>query len=86
VTSTQAADLFTGWPDVAGEAELQAAAGLLGSVIAERYFEYLIRARPGLRPPGARRVTYLHLAFPGDLSGAREREESPGPGTPEPDR
>jgi Helix-turn-helix domain len=27
---------------------------------------------PELRPPGARRVTYLHLAFPGDLSGARD--------------
>lgn len=28
------------------------------------------QTRPELRPPGARRVTYLHLAFPGDLSGA----------------
>jgi hypothetical protein len=130
----QATAMFTGWPDVAGEPELQAAAGLLSSVIAERYFEYLMRwldakpgqppewqeaahfgdtmiyatadeltelarqeaallepfverlVRPGLRPPGARRVTYLHLAFPGDLSGAREREESPEPGPPEPDR
>ena len=25
---------------------------------------------PELRPPGARQVAYLHLAFPGDLSGA----------------
>jgi predicted transcriptional regulator len=25
---------------------------------------------PELRPPGARQVTYLHLAFPGDISGA----------------
>jgi Helix-turn-helix domain len=25
---------------------------------------------PELRPPGARAVTYLHLAFPGDISGA----------------
>jgi predicted ArsR family transcriptional regulator len=32
---------------------------------------------PELRPPGARRVTYLHLAFPGDISGAKEPEESP---------
>ena len=28
------------------------------------------QTHPELRPPGARRVTYLHLAFPGDLSGA----------------
>ena len=27
--------------------------------------------RPELRPPGARQVTYLHLAFPGDLPGAK---------------
>ena len=30
------------------------------------------QTHPELRPPGARQVTYLHLAFPGDLSGARE--------------
>jgi DNA-binding transcriptional ArsR family regulator len=36
----------------------------------DRYVERL--ARPELRPPAARPVTYLHLAFPGDLSGARE--------------
>ena len=30
---------------------------------------------PELRPPGARPVTYLNLAFPGDLSGAAERED-----------
>ena len=29
------------------------------------------QTHPELRPQGARRVTYLHLAFPGDLSGAR---------------
>lgn len=33
----------------------------------ERYLER--QARPELRPPGARRVTYLHLAFPGDATG-----------------
>jgi len=27
---------------------------------------------PGARPPGARTVSYLHLAFPGDLSGTPE--------------
>lgn len=27
---------------------------------------------PELRPPGARRVTFLHLAFPGDVSGAAD--------------
>lgn len=39
------------------------------------------QTHPELRPPGARRVTYLHLAFPGDLSGARAAEppgEPPG--------
>jgi DNA-binding transcriptional ArsR family regulator len=102
---------FTAWP---------AASDLLAGVIAERYFEYLMRwldgkhrepvawqeaaslgdtalyvtadelaelarqeralvdrylerqNRPELRPPGARYVTYLHLAFPGDVSGAAE--------------
>jgi predicted ArsR family transcriptional regulator len=33
------------------------------------------QTRPELRPPGARRVTYLHLAFPGDLSGAPSGEQ-----------
>jgi DNA-binding transcriptional ArsR family regulator len=37
------------------------------------------QTHPELRPPGARRVTYLHLAFPGDLSGAKE---APAPGQP----
>ena len=36
------------------------------------------QTHPELRPPGARRVTYLHLAFPGDLSGAGERAGEPG--------
>jgi DNA-binding transcriptional ArsR family regulator len=126
----RATAMFTGWPDVADEPELQAAAGLLSSVIAERYFESLMRwleakpgeppewqaaahfgdtmiyataaeltelanqeaallepflerlVRPERRPPGARPVTYLHLAFPGDLSGAPERGENPEPGPP----
>jgi predicted transcriptional regulator len=33
------------------------------------------QTHPELRPPGARMVTFLHLAFPGDLSGARPRED-----------
>jgi DNA-binding transcriptional ArsR family regulator len=108
----RATAMFTGWPDVADSPELAAAGGLLRSVIAERYFEWLMdwlevrdsepaewqRAaqfgdtflyltaeeleslghelqammdrfldrltKPELRPPGARRVAYLHLAFP----------------------
>ena len=119
----RATTLFTSWPDVAEGPEAAAASSLLGSVLAERYFEALMRwleakpdqpedwqhaahfgdsmlyvtpeeliglaaetqammdrfldrvEHPELRPPGARQVTYLHLAFPGDLSGAREREE-----------
>ena len=115
----RATALFTQWPDVADTPEFAAAAGLLSSVIAERYFEFLMKwlerkpgepvewqeaahfgdtllyvtaeelkqlaaderalvdrylarqARPELRPPGARLVSYLHLAFPGDVSGAR---------------
>jgi DNA-binding transcriptional ArsR family regulator len=108
----RATAMFTGWPDVADSPELAAAGGLLRSVIAERYFEWVMgwlelrdsepaewqRAaqfgdtvlyltaeelesldheleammdrfldrltKPELRPPGARRVAYLHLAFP----------------------
>jgi hypothetical protein len=104
--------MFTHWPDIADSPEMAAATGLLRSVVAERYFEWLMgwlevrdaepaewqRAaqfgdtflyltaeeleqlgrqqqelldrfldrltRPELRPPGARRVAYLHLAFP----------------------
>ena len=111
----RATTMFTNWPDVVEEPEQQAAAGLLNSVIAERYFERLMRwlerkpdepaewqhaahfgdmmlyltagelldlaekerallepylerlVSPELRPPGARVVTYLQLAFPGDL-------------------
>jgi predicted transcriptional regulator len=106
----QATAMFTAWPDVA--ATPAAAAGLLRSVIAERYIEDLLRwvqerenepaewqaaahfgdtqvyvtaeelaeldiaerklvdrylerqVHPELRPPGARQVSYLHLAFP----------------------
>lgn len=120
----RATTMFTSWPDVAGTPETAAASGLLNTVIAERWFESVMRwleAKPGepaewqhaahfgdtmlyltsgeltglageiqalldryldrlenpeLRPPGARRVTFLHLAFPGDISGA------PDPGQP----
>jgi hypothetical protein len=40
----------------------------------DRFLDRL--TQPELRPPGARAVTYLHLAFPGDISGARQ------PGSP----
>jgi DNA-binding transcriptional ArsR family regulator len=119
----RATALFTSWPDVAEGPEAAAASSLLSSVIAERYFESLMRwldakpdapeqwqhaahfgdsllyvtpeeltdlaaetqammdrfldrlEHPERRPPGARRVTYLHLAFPVDFSGAAERED-----------
>jgi DNA-binding transcriptional ArsR family regulator len=38
--------------------------------LADRYLGRL--ERPELRPDGARLVTFLHVAFPGDLSGAPE--------------
>jgi hypothetical protein len=108
----RATAMFTNLPDVTEGPELAAAAGLLSSVIADRYFEevmqwlevregepeewqraaqfgdtflyltadelaalgertqelvdqYLDRQTdPGARPPGARLVSYLHLAFP----------------------
>jgi DNA-binding transcriptional ArsR family regulator len=45
---------------------------------------YLDRAEHAeLRPPGARLVSYLHLAFPGDLSGAAPGPEGPAPATGE---
>src|SRR5579875_1138641 len=114
----RATTMFTSWPDVPDTPETAVASSLLNAVLAERYFEALMRwldakpseptewqhaahfgdtllyvtaeemlelaretqammdrflARqedPSLRPPGARMVTYLHLAFPGDLSGA----------------
>jgi hypothetical protein len=124
----RATTLFTSWPDVAEGPEAAAASSLLSSVIAERYFEALMRwldakpdqpeqwqraahfgdtmlyvtpeeliglaaetqammdrfldrmEHPELRPPGARPVTYIHLAFPGDLSGAAERGAVAGRG------
>jgi DNA-binding transcriptional ArsR family regulator len=36
----------------------------------DRYLER--QTRPELRPPGARLVTYLHIAFPGDTTGSTE--------------
>lgn len=39
----RATAMFTGWPDVADSPELEAASGLLRGVIAERYFEQLMR-------------------------------------------
>jgi len=120
----RATTLFTSWPDVAEGPEAAAASSLLSSVLADRYFEALMRwldakpdqpeqwqhaaqfgdtmlyvtpeeltelaaetqammdrfldrvAHPERRPPGARRVTYLHMAFPGDLTGAPEREDT----------
>jgi DNA-binding transcriptional ArsR family regulator len=122
----RATTMFTEVPDVAEGPEQQVAAGLFSSLLADRYFEHLMRwlerkpdepeqwqhavpfgdyllyltagelldlaekeralfepyldrlSSPGRRPPGARAVTYLQLAFPGDLSGARE------PGQPAP--
>jgi DNA-binding transcriptional ArsR family regulator len=119
----RATAMFTGWPDVADGAELQAASGLLRGVVAERYFEQLMRwldhrdeeskawqeaahfgdtllyvtaeellelgrqeqalmarflerqTRPELRPPGARLVTHLHLAFPGEGPTVEKRED-----------
>lgn len=112
--------MFTGWPEVADSPELVAASGLLRGVIAERYFEQVMRwlerrdrepeawqeaaqfgdtllwvtaeellelarqeqalmarylerqTSPELRPPGARLVTYLHLAFPDGGTGPEE--------------
>jgi predicted transcriptional regulator len=120
----RATTMFTAWPDVAEGADQAAASGLLATVIAERYFNDLMRwleIRPGesaewqrasqfgdtmlwltadeladlwtrtremvdtyldrlehpeRRPPGARQVTYLHVAHP---------SIAPGP-VPEPDR
>jgi DNA-binding transcriptional ArsR family regulator len=117
----RATTMFTSWPDVAETPEVAAASGLLSTVIAERWFEALMRwleakpdepaewqhaahfgdsmlyltsdelvglaeeiqammdrfldrlENPEARPPGARRVSFLHLAFPGDLSGAPDK-------------
>lgn len=108
----RAAAMLTDWDAIAETPELTAATGLLNTVIAEQYFEQLMRwleasqdeapewrraalfgdrilyvtaeelddlgrrvlelvdehfersVKPELRPPDARLVTYLHLAFP----------------------
>jgi DNA-binding transcriptional ArsR family regulator len=120
----QATAMFTGWPDVADNPELAAAGGLLRAVIAERYFEQLMRwlesrdaesedwqeaaqfgdtllwltpeellelgreeqalvdryvdrqTKAELRPPGARLVSYLHLAFPTEPPDDAEERDS----------
>jgi hypothetical protein len=113
--------MFTGWPDVPDSPELAAASGLLRAVIAERYFEQLMRwlerhdsepaawqeaahfgdtllwvtaeelvelgraeqalmerylerqTKPESRPPGARLVSHLHLAFPTEAAHPDDR-------------
>jgi DNA-binding transcriptional ArsR family regulator len=118
----RATAMFTGWPEVADSPEFAAASGLLRAVIAERYFEQLMRwlesrdaetpewqeaahfgdtllwvtadelralgeeeqalierylerqTQPELRPPDARLVTHLHLAFPTDADAREERD------------
>src|ERR1700728_452320 len=115
----RATSMFTAWDAIAETPEAAAATGLLKTVVAEGYFEQLMRwleaspneppewqdaallgdrilcvtadelaelgrkvrevvdvyferlVKPELRPPGARLVSYLHLAFPNDLN--RER-------------
>ena len=115
----RATSMFTAWDAIAETPEAAAATGLLKTVIAEGYFEQLMRwleaspneppewqdaallgdqilyvtadelaelgrkmrevvgvyferlVKPDLRPPGARLVSYLHLAFPNNLN--RER-------------
>lgn len=129
----RATAMFTNLPDVADDPELAVAADLLSSVIAERYFEDVMRwletrqaepeewqrgaqfgdtylyvtpeelaalgeqsqqmvdryidrqAHPELRPPGARLVAYLHLAFPllrpfGRLPGEAATPDADDPG------
>jgi DNA-binding transcriptional ArsR family regulator len=114
----RATAMFTGWPDAAESPELAAASRLLGGVIAEKYFEWLMHwlenrdnepdewlqaagfgdtllwvtaeellelgqeqqalmdryldrlTKPELRPPGAREITYVHLAFPVQATAA----------------
>jgi hypothetical protein len=117
---------FTSWPDVAEDPDLSTAGDQLAAVLADRYFEHLLRwiegrrlatadwrhaahfgdttlyvtadelaelavqeralldrfaerlDHPELRPAGASQVTYLHLAFPGDISGAApDRDTGP---------
>jgi hypothetical protein len=124
----QATAMFTQWPEVADEPEVAAAAGLLSSLVAERYFDDVMRwieARPGepaewqqaaqlgdtflhvtagelaglgdqvralvdkyldrqtdpgLRPPGSRPVSFLHLAFP--MMNVAGRPVVPPPAAP----
>jgi predicted transcriptional regulator len=112
----QATTMFTTWDAIAETPEAAAATSLLKTVMAESYFERLMRwleaspneppewqdaallgdqilyvtadelaelgrkvrevvdvyferlVKPELRPPGARLVSYLHLAFPNDLN------------------
>jgi hypothetical protein len=64
------------WQEAAafGDTMLYVTAGELAELVEQERAlvdRYLDRQQhPELRPPGARRVTYLHLAFPGDISGA----------------
>jgi DNA-binding transcriptional ArsR family regulator len=117
----RATSMFTAWDAIAGTPEAAAAAGLLKAVVAEGYFEQLMRwldaspdeppewqdaallgdqilyvtadelaelgrkvqevvevyferlVKPELRPPEARLVSYLHLAFPNDLNPGSSR-------------
>jgi len=115
----QATATLTGWDATPATPKAAAAAGLLNTIIAERYFEQLMRwlkasadqpaqwreaawlgdrilwvnaeeldelgrkvlelvdtyferqLKPELRPPDARPVSYLHLAYPNDLRPGR---------------
>jgi DNA-binding transcriptional ArsR family regulator len=130
----RATAMFTNWSDVTHEPEVAAAAGLLNSVVAEFYFEQMMRwlearqreseewqrasqfgdtflyvtaeelaglgektqelvdqyldrlTNPELRPPGSRRVSYLHLAFPmtGLPGQPKPGQPAPEPSQPEP--
>lgn len=62
----QEADHFGDTPLYVTADELRDLAGAERALL-DRYLER--QARPELRPPGARRVLYLHLAFPCDLTG-----------------
>jgi len=126
----RATAMFTDVPDIADSPELAAASGLFRSILAERYFDQVIRwlearpdepaewqhaaqfgdtmlylsaaeldalnkelhalidpyadrlIRPELRPPGARLVSYLHLAFPRVDRGAGPDGADPDRGAP----
>ncbi|MBO0776983.1 MAG: helix-turn-helix transcriptional regulator, partial [Actinobacteria bacterium] len=73
---------FTAWPEVAETPELAAAAGLLQSVIAERYFESLLRwleTAPG-EPPEWQQAAHfgdtLIYVTAGELSELAEQERA----------